>query len=246
VLAVGTALGAAVAFNLATAGVAAAHVTANPETATKGGYGKIVFRVPDESPTAGTIKLQVTLPTDHPIASARTLAVPGWTVRIDAVAINPPITVHNTTISTAPHVITWTAQPGVRIGPTEFGEFAVSMGAFPDNVDRLVFPAVQTYDDGRVVNWDQVQQPGADEPEHPAPTVTLVDGPAEHGHMGMDMGGDETAHTDGDAPAGGGSADNTARWLGGIGLVLGALGLGLGGGALANSRRAGRSRGSDS
>jgi uncharacterized protein YcnI len=243
VLAVGAALGAAIAFTLATAGVASAHVTANPEVATKGGYGKIIFRVPDESPTAGTIKLQVTLPTDHPIASARTLAVPGWTVKIDTVQLNPPITVHNTTISSAPHVITWTAQPGVRIGPTEFGEFAVSMGAFPDNVDKLVFPAVQTYDDGRVVNWDQVQQPGAEEPEHPAPTVTLVNGPAEQGHMGSAADGDMDSQASTSASAG---TDNTARWLGGVGLVLGALGLGLGGGALANSRRAGRSKGSNS
>lgn len=237
---------AAGAFALVTTGVAAAHVTADPGTAVKGSYAKIAFRVPDESATAGTIKLQVTLPTDHPIPSVRTEPVPGWTAQITTVPINPPISDDDhTTITQAPHVITWTAQPGVRLGPTEFADFEVSMGALPDNTDQLVMPAVQTYDDGHVVNWDQVATPGGPEPEHPAPTVKLVDGSgagdmdaAEHGGSSMagmsGMGGSEGSH-------GSGGVDSTARWLGGIGLVLGALGLGLGAGAVARVRRSGGS-----
>jgi hypothetical protein len=37
------------------------------------------------------------------------------------------------------------------------------------------------------------------------------------------------------------TSDNTARWLGGAGLVVGALGLGVGVGAVLRSRRAGSS-----
>jgi uncharacterized protein YcnI len=234
---VGVAVGVAAG---ATVGVASAHVTADAGKAVKGGYGKVVFRVPTESKTAGTVKLQITLPLDHPIASARTLPVAGWTAQIVNAPVNPPITVHHTTVTEAPHIITWTAAPGTRLGPTEFGEFAVSMGTFPDDVDQLVFPAQQTYDDGTVVNWDQVQQPGQPEPEHPAPTVTLHSDTSGHhdgGHGGAPAESESEAQ---DASAASG-ADDTARWLGGAGLVVGALGLGLGIGAVARGRRRGGS-----
>ena len=64
---------------LATAGVASAHVSARVigEPATQGGYTKITFRVPNEDATAGTVKLEVKFPTDTPIASLSTKAVPG-------------------------------------------------------------------------------------------------------------------------------------------------------------------------
>lgn len=233
-LAAGAALGVAA---VATVGVASAHVTADAGKAVKGGYGKVVFRVPTESKTAGTIKLQITLPLDHPIASVRTLPIAGWTAQIINAPVNPPITVHHMTVTEAPHTITWTAQPGTRLGPTEFGEFAVSMGTFPDDVDQLVFPAQQTYDDGTVVNWDQVQQPGQPEPEHPAPTVALADDHSGHHHGGH---GGATTESEGDAVSGS-TSDDTARWLGGAGLVVGALGLGLGIGAVARGRRRGGS-----
>jgi periplasmic copper chaperone A len=233
----GATLFAAASFGLVTTGVAVAHVTANPGTAVKGSYAKIAFRVPDEAATAGTVKLQVTLPIDHPIASVRTEPMPGWTAQITTVGISPPITDDDhTTITRAPHVITWTAQPGVRLGPTEFAEFTVSMGALPGNIDRLVMPAVQTYDDGTVVNWDQVadpSRPDAPEPEHPAPTVRLVDGSGP-GNLDAAEHGESSTAGMGDPAAG---VDHTARWLGGVGLALGALGLGLGAGAVTRVRR---------
>ena len=233
---------AAATFTLAGAGVASAHVTAQPNSAEKGSYAKIAFPVPSEKPTAGTVKLQVTLPTDHPVASVRTTPMPGWTAQITPVTLNPPVQEGKTTISQAPHVITWTAQQGTRLGPTEFADFEVSMGALPENADELVMPAVQTYDDGSVVNWDQVAAPGADEPEHPAPVLHLV---AKSGNGHHDLAGAEhgsatsTSASDGDSGDSGG-VDDTARWLGGVGLVLGALGLGLGAGAVARTRRSRR------
>ena len=49
-------------------GTASAHVTAQPAEATKGGYFAFAFRVPNERPNAGTTKIEVTLPADHPLA----------------------------------------------------------------------------------------------------------------------------------------------------------------------------------
>ena len=69
--------------------------------------------------------------------------------------------------------MTWTADPGTRIGPGEFADFPLSLGPLPE-VDRLVLPAVQTYDDGEVVAWDQPPAADGAEPERPAPAVTLT------------------------------------------------------------------------
>jgi periplasmic copper chaperone A len=247
----GATFAAAAALALVSTGVAYAHVTAQPDGVAKGSYAKIAFRVPTESATAGTVKLVVTLPADHPITSVRTSPIPGWTAQIEKAPINPPVESDGKRINEAPRTITWTAQPGTRIGPTEFAEFDVSMGPLPTDADQLSFPAAQYYDDGKVVNWDQPQAPGGPEPEHPAPTVRLVAGGGGHHdaaaaeHGAASAAATEGGHGSGDPGGSGGDTtggvDNTARWLGGIGLVLGALGLGLGAGAVARTRRSGRS-----
>ena len=207
--------GAAGALTLALAAPAAAHVTVQPGEATQGGYGAFAFRVPTERPDAGTVKLEVTLPAEHPIRSVRTKPMPGWTVSL---------TKNGETVRT----ITWTAGPGVRIGPGEYQEFDVSAGPLPEDTDHLVLPVVQTYDSGEIVAWDAPPAEGA-EPEHPAPVLELI--PEE------DAGAMEP--TAGTATASG--ADTTARWVGGAGLAVGALGLGVGAGAVLRTRRAGSS-----
>jgi hypothetical protein len=102
-------------------------------------------------------------------------------------------------------------------------------------VDELDMPAIQTYDNGKVVNWDQPTPPSGEEPEHPAPTVQLAAKSAEgHGHSGMDA----AANTQGSGAQAAPATDTTARWLGGAGLVVGALGVGFGAGATLRARRA--------
>ena len=106
--------------------------------------------------------------------------------------------------------VVWTANPGVRIGPSEFGEFEVSGGPLPANADKLVMPAVQTYDNGKVVSW--IDQPAANgaEPEHPAPVVQLAKADAKDGD------GDDQAAAPANAQAGsGGGSPAKARSGGG-------------------------------
>jgi uncharacterized protein YcnI len=222
---------------LASGAVASAHVTANvTEPAKKGGYAKITFRVPNEDDTQGTIKLALNFPTNPPMTSARPKPLPGWTTSVTKVDLNPPVKVGNTTYKQAIGSITWTAQPGTRINPGEFQEFDISAGPLPD-ADQLVIPATQTYDGAKGdVKWDQVAAAGAAEPDHPAPTVKLVAAAAsqdDHGSMGTAADVKPAADSQNAAAA----SDNTARWLGGIGLVVGALGLGLGVGATLRARR---------
>jgi uncharacterized protein YcnI len=221
----GTVLAVATTAALVSAVPALAHVTAQPSTAEQGSYSVIALRVPTESDTAGTVKLQVSLPTDHPISSVRTTPRPGWTATMTKTPLNPPVQVDGRTVTEAISAVTWTADPGVRIRPGEFADFPLSLGPLPTGTDRLVLPAVQTYDDGEVVAWDQPPAADGSEPERPAPVVALTPGA-----------GDAAPASAAAAPTAGGT-DTTARWLGGAGLLVGALGIGVGAGATLRARR---------
>jgi uncharacterized protein YcnI len=214
---------------LAGAGTALAHVTAQPEQATKGDHSKVTFRVPNERLTAGTVKLHVSLPLDHPVSEVQTKPMPGWTAQVEKVKLPRPIQEAGAQVTDAVSGITWTADPGTRIAPDQFQEFDANIGTLPTDTTELVMPAEQTYDNGEVVKWDEPPAaPGAPEPEHPAPTVKLVDDKGQSTGM---------VSPRGDAPTASPTGDATARWLGGAGLLVGALGLGVGAGALLRGRR---------
>lgn len=157
---------------------ASAHVSVNPSSTAKGGFAKLAFRVPNERPNSGTNKVEVFLPPEHPLASVSVRPVPGWTATLERTKLDKPITVHGREVAESVTHITWTGGP---IKPGEFQEFDVSVGPLPDNVDRLVFKAIQTYENGEVVRWIEEPAPGAAEPERPAPILTLTAGGDDHG-----------------------------------------------------------------
>lgn len=193
---------------LAATGVASAHVSVNAPGAAQGGYTVLEFRVPTESETASTTAVTVELPG---LASARTEPIPGWTATTEK---------DSGDLVTS---VTWTANPGAGVPPGEFQRFVVSAGPLPAQ-DEVEFPATQTYSDGSVVDWNEATPANGEEPEHPSPTLELA------------AGSDDTVASAVAAPSSSDS-DTTARWLGGIGLVLGALGAALGIGATVRSRR---------
>ncbi|MEV6875544.1 YcnI family protein [Amycolatopsis sp. NPDC051128] len=223
------------------AGVASAHVTANvygPQP-TKGGYAAIVFRVPsEEKAPLTTTKLTVDFKADYGIGSVRTKPLPGWTAEVVKSKLPTPITKDNgTQITEAVTAVTWTAQPGNELKATDYQEFSVSFGPLPSNVDQVEFPAHQTYSDGKVVDWNQPKPANGEEPEHPSPVVKLAAKAVEgDDHAGMAAG---TASTTGEhTEAAAATSDNTARWLGGASLLVGAIGLGVGAGATIRARKA--------
>ena len=158
---------------LALAAPASAHVTVNPSTATPGSYSKVTFRVPTESDTLSTTKLEVNLPTDQPIASVSTKPIPGWTVTTAKTKLTTPIKSDDGEITEAVTKITWTADSSSAIKPGQFQEFDVSLGPLPES-GQLIFKALQTYSDGSIVRW--IDEPTTDgtEPEHPAPVLELA------------------------------------------------------------------------
>jgi uncharacterized protein YcnI len=171
---IGIVLVALVGLLVAGLGVASAHVSVSSPDATQGGFGKIVFRVPNESDTASTVKLRIQLPTDTPFASVSTEPIPGWSTTLTRTALNPPQKDDDgNEISEAVSVVEFAADPGnPGIGPGQFQEFSLSVGPFPD-AKTLSFAAVQSYSDGTETAWIDPTVQGQPEPDHPAPTLTV-------------------------------------------------------------------------
>lgn len=226
------ALGVATAV-LGFAAPASAHVTVNPQEATQGGYGRFAFRVPNESDTAATTKVEVVLPENAPVGSVATMPVAGWTVVVEKRKVDPPVEVHGSQLTEVVSKLTWTAAAGGGVKPGEFQEFPVSMGPLP-TAERMVFKTLQTYSDGNVQRWIEEPTPGGEEPESPAPVLTLAAGAASPSAApAAPVAGADAADDDPD----GADDDGVATGLGIAGLVAGLAGLGLGGAAFARTRR---------
>ncbi|MER5861872.1 YcnI family protein [Kitasatospora sp. NPDC002040] len=224
-LAGATALAAGTVLTLAAP--AFAHVTVQPGTVQQGGYSAVAFRVPNESDTASTVKLEINLPLDHPLASVRTQPIPGWTATLEKSKLDKPLKSHGKDITEAVSKITWTADAGTKVGPGQYQDFAVSLGAMPDDTDKLTFKALQTYDNGDVVRWIDEAKAGQPEPAKPAPSLTLTKAPAAAAGDHHADSADAAKGKDGDHAAMA-SDDSTARTLGVVGIVIGVLGAALG------------------
>jgi periplasmic copper chaperone A len=137
---------------------ALAHVSVQSDGA-EHGFAELAFRVPTESDTASTVKVQVAFPADAPLTEVAVLPHPGWTYQVS----------RNGAVSQ----IEWTASGSdTAIKPGEYEVFRVSAGPLPAT-GSLVFKVIQTYDDGQAVRWIDVPAAGGPEPEHPAAVLTL-------------------------------------------------------------------------
>lgn len=219
---------------LVLSGSAFAHVGVQPGEATKGGYATIDFKVPNERDAASTTQLEVNFPVDQPLSSVMPQDVPGWTVKVEKSKLDKPLTVHGKQINEAVTKVTWS---GGKIEPGKFQQFPLSIGKLPDNVDKMVFKAIQTYDNGETVRWIEEAKDGAAEPQNPAPVLKLIAAPAagdHHDDAKADGSKDAAAHEDGHSEAAKSGSDTTARALGIAGIVIGLGGVAFG---IASRRR---------
>ncbi|MFF7970434.1 DUF1775 domain-containing protein [Streptomyces sp. NPDC007905] len=227
---------------LALSAPAFAHVTVQPEgSAAKGGYAVVDFKVPNERDDASTTQVEVNFPGDHPLASVMPEPIAGWNVKVTKSKLDKPLTMHGEKIGEAVTKVTWTAD-GKGIEPGYFQKFPLSVGALPEDTDRLVFKAIQTYSNKEVVRWIEAAQDGRAEPENPAPVLELS--AATGDHHGTSTADDASDETDGKTGAKTGTAaaegskggsDTTARVLGVVGIVVGVAGVAYG--VLAGRRR---------
>ncbi len=216
---------------------ASAHVTVNPNTAEPGSYATVQFRVPNESETATTTRIEVQLPTDTPFVYAAYEPVPGWTITVVESALPEPVTVEGNTIAEAPTSIVFQADAGQGIAPGQFQNLAVVLGPVPD-VGHVLLPAVQTYDDGTVAEWTATpEQVSADDTLDPAPVLYVTDAVPAGAHGGHDSAAADGA-TDGTMTAASGSEQSSTGVA--LGLSIAALVLAAGAAILAAVGLAGR------
>jgi uncharacterized protein YcnI len=174
---------------LVLAPAAMAHMTMNPDRAPADSFSRFALRVPTEE-NVPTVRVSVQLPAGLDEVSFQTK--PGWKR------------------TKAGRIVTWS---GGQVGVGEFDEFGLSIH-LPNTPGKvLVFPATQTYANGKVAHWI-----GALNSEEPAPHVTLEPAQSETTTT--------TAATKSDT---GDEHDELAIGLAtaGIALALIALGLGL-------------------
>ena len=212
---------AAAALVLLLAGRASAHVTI-PDPGEKGGFSIVTLSVPNERDDASTTKLEVQLPRDHALSFVSVQPKPGWTATTTMRTLDQPVEVFGEQVSEVLDTVTWT---GGAIAPGQFDTFSLSVGPLPDDVDELAFPAIQTYSSGEEVSWIEATPEGGEEPEHPAPVLTLLDAASgDDAAVSLEPATDTSDDDDG--------TDGVAI----AALVVGIVGLLAAGGALLRAR----------
>lgn len=230
-----TGLAAGALLALAAPLAASAHVSVTPDQAEAGSWTYVTFRVPNESPTASTVKLDVHLPADTPFTSVRYQPTAGWTGAAVKTTLPKPVKVDGNTISEATTAVSFTADAG-GIAPGQFQTFTLSLGPVPDT-GHLVIPATQTYSDGTVVEWSATpEQVAKDDTLEPAPVVWVNDAPPADHHGGMAATVTATPEASSAAPTSG--QGGLALGLSIAALVIAAGGVLLGGFALGRRKRA--------
>ena len=203
---------------VASAAPAWAHVTVAPVSADKGASDvEIAFRVPNEEGSASTTKVQIAFPTSPPMPGVLAQAVPGWTAKVATQHLANPIHTDDGDVSDVVSQVTWTASAGSAIEPSGFQRFEILVGQLPEDVDQIVFKAVQTYSNGDVVRWIDPVTPGGPEAEHPTPILELTNPGGSTPTTAASSGSAAVASTS--------TKDSSARAIGILALVVGALAL---------------------
>lgn len=205
---------------------ASAHVKVSPNTASAGDDIALTFRVPNESSTAGTVKVEIDLPTKTPFAGADYEPVQGWTAQVITAKLPKPIKNDGVEVTEAPTKVVFTADPGVQIRVGQFQEFSLALDLTP-NTGSVEFPTYQTYSDGTVVKWNEKTPKTGEEPDNPAPTLYINDTPPSDTGAGVTIAATDAAS----------STATSALILGSAGLALGVIALVLAVFAFARSRR---------
>lgn len=210
---------------------AQAHVTVSPPDVPAEGYSTLKFTVPHGCDGAATRRVVVKLPPQ--VVSATPEAVPGWTAKTKTGKLAKPVEQHGETVTTGVREVTWTGGP---LPDNEFVEFGLSVSVSGQVGDVAEFKTVQNCVDGSEAAWIQKTVEGQDEPDYPAPTLTLTAADDGHGHAADEEDAPSTEPVSGN-DASSSNSDGASNGLSIAALIVGALGLLTGGIALSRSRR---------
>ncbi len=205
---------------VASGALASAHITVTPSSTAAGGYTVLTFSNGhgcDGSPTS-----EITFQIPEQIIAVTPTLNPNWNVEKVMQKLDEPVDDgHGGQYTERVGQVVYTAKTPQPDGYRD--TFALSVQLPDAEGEKLVFPVIQTCEKGETA-WTQTYEEDQDEPDSPAPflTVTAAEGDA-HGHGDSD----ESAEAD---------DSGNSNALGWTGVVLGALGLGAGGAALARGR----------
>jgi hypothetical protein len=141
------------------AGPALAHVEVSADKTTAGASDvTLTFTGEAENPAAGIQSERVVLPQGIAPASVTQVKVPaGWsfTKAADGFTVG-----------------------GKALKAGTDAVWKVKIAKLPDGQTRLSFKTLETYGNGDITRWIEIQEPGQTEPDNPAPLVTLKPGSA--------------------------------------------------------------------
>jgi uncharacterized protein YcnI len=139
------------------AGPALAHVEVSADKTQAGATDvTLTFSGEAENPKAGIKSERVVLPTGIAPADVTLVTAPaGWTFSVAADGFT-------------------VGGKALKVGTDAV--WKVKIAKLPDGQTRLSFKTLETYGNGDISRWIEIQQAGQDEPDNPAPLLTLKPG----------------------------------------------------------------------
>lgn len=229
---------AALALALGVAGPAAAHVTITPTETGAGSYTVLTFAAGHGCDGSPTTKVAIQVP--EGINSVTPTRNPLYDVEKVMQTLDTPIEdAHGNELTERVDQIVYTAKTPLPDGQRDAFELSLQL---PDAAgETFHFPTIQTCEQGENP-WTEIVAEGAEEPEFPAPSVTVTEAEGDaHGAADTATHEEDTesAVVESDAEPAAAEADDSDNGtaLGVAGLVAGLLGLAAGVTALVTSRR---------
>ena len=161
---------------LVCAGVAMAHVGTTPGQAPAGQTSVIGFTIGHGCDGSPTRSVSIRLPAG--ITAAKPRPKPGWKITLKRGKLPVPVKdFDGNAVTTGVLEVTWS---GGRLPDAWYDTFELRLGMPNTPGKTLYFPTVQRCVKG-VHRWIQIPVKGQEEPESPAPGVTLVKSTGGHG-----------------------------------------------------------------
>lgn len=226
----GATAGAAGLLTLGLAPPGSAHVTVTPSDTAAGASAVLTFSTShgcEGSPTTG-----ITIQVPQEILSVSPTRNPQWEVEKSIEQLDEPVEdAHGNSVTERVAAVTYRAVEPLPDGYRDTFELSLTLPETPG--ETLAFPVIQTCEKGENP-WTEVPAEGQDpeQLEFPAPTVTITEPTGEDPHGADATVSESDAATEPEA-----DADDGSDALGIVGLVVGAIGVIVGGIALARTRR---------
>ncbi|MEY2583149.1 MAG: periplasmic copper chaperone [Ilumatobacteraceae bacterium] len=193
---------------LMSAGIVSAHIDPDPIAMQAGTSGTVAFNVEHGCDGSPTIDMKFEIPAD--VSGVKPVDKDGWTATLTG------------------NVLEFKGGP---LPADKADHFDISFTA-PSLPGEIRFPVIQTCEKGELA-WIEVAQEGAPEPQHPAPTIKITQGPPTAADLTPTP--DATTASDGTLVATSGTdtpispsvtttaADNSSNTGAIVGVIIGAV-----------------------